>query len=80
MPTRRVIHRPDRLVTDDRQLIVLFGRDVDVGNALRIALGASALYRVVPGYETSRAVCVSAFLVTEEAEVGRLLADTTWDH
>lgn len=80
MPTRRVIHRPDRVVADDAQLIVRFGRDVDVQNALRIALGVSGLYRVVPGYEASGAVCVSAFLVANEDEAVMLLTDTTWDH
>jgi hypothetical protein len=80
VPPRRVIYRPDRDVSDDDQILVRFGRDADVAQALRVALGASPLYRAVPGYERAGAVCVSAFLVDDEADAVAILADTVWEH
>jgi hypothetical protein len=80
MPARRVIFRPDRAVSDSAQVLVRFGRDVDVPQALRVALGASPLYRVLPGFERAGAVCVSAFIVSDEADAVAMLADTVWDH
>lgn len=80
MPARRVIFRPDRAVSDDSQVLVRFGRDVDVPQALRAALGTSPLYRVLPGSERAGAVCVSAFIVSDEADAVAVLADTVWDH
>jgi hypothetical protein len=80
MPARRVIFRLDRAISDNSQVLVRFGRDVDVPQALRVALGASPLYRVLPGFERAGAVCVSAFIVRDEAEAVAILADTVWDH
>jgi hypothetical protein len=80
MPARRVIFRPDRAVSDDSQVLVRFGRDVDVPQALRVALGASPLYRVLPGFDRAGAVCVSAFIVRDEVDAVAILADTVWDH
>ncbi|MGH9106236.1 MAG: hypothetical protein ACRDZX_10445 [Acidimicrobiales bacterium] len=80
MATRRVIYRPDRAVSDDAQLVVRFGRDVDEAQALRLALVASPLYKAVPGFERAGALCVSAFFVADEADAVALLEDTTWDH
>ena len=51
MPTRRVIHRPDRGIDDAQQLLVRFGQDTDVAQALRLALISSRLYSSLPGYE-----------------------------
>ena len=64
----------------DDQTLVRFGRDVDVAQALRVALGASPLHREVPGYERAGAVCVSAFLVDDEADAVAILADKVWEH
>ena len=61
-------------------MLVRFGRDVDVPQALRVALGASPLYRVLPGPERAGAVCVPAFIVNDEADGVAILADTVWDH
>lgn len=72
--------RADREPTDDRQILVRFGRDVDVAQALRVALVASPLHRSVPAYERGGAICVSAFLVRDEADARQLLTDTLWDH
>lgn len=80
MPTRRVIHRPDRDIGDAQQLLVRFGQDTDVAQALRLALINSRLYRSLPGYEDRGAVCVSAFLVEDELDGRRLLRDVMWDH
>jgi len=34
----------------------------------------------VPGFERVGTVCVSAFLVTDEADPAAFLVDTTWGH
>ncbi|MGH9039109.1 MAG: hypothetical protein ACRDZ3_02655 [Acidimicrobiia bacterium] len=78
MPTRRVIYRPDRDVGDAQQLLVRFGQDTDVAQALRLALISSRLYRALPGYEHGGAVCVSAFLIEDEADAQRMLSDVLW--
>lgn len=80
MATRRVIHRPDRVLDDDAQLLVRFGQDVDVAQALRVALAALPLYRQVPGLEHAGAVCVSTFIVRDDADARAILVDTVWDH
>ena len=79
MPTRRVIHRPDRDIGDAQQLLVRFGQDTDVAQALRLALISSGLYRALPGYEDRGAVCVSAFLVENESDARRMLSDVVWE-
>lgn len=80
MPTRRVIHRPDRVIQDAQQLLVRFGQDTDVAQALRLALIGSHLYRDVPGYEEGGAICVSAFLVQSESDAQTMLEDVVWAH
>jgi hypothetical protein len=80
MPARRVIHRPDRVIDDTRQLLVRFGQDTDVDQALRLALIGSQLYRDVPGHEEHGAICVSAFLVESESDARGMLKDVVWAH
>lgn len=80
MLTRRVIHRPDRGIRNAQQLLVRFGQDTDVAQALRLALIGSHLYRALPGYEDCGAICVSAFLVENESDARRLLRDVVWEH
>jgi hypothetical protein len=79
MPIRRVIHRPDRDIGDAQQLLVRFGQDTDVAQALRLALISSGLYRALPGYEDRGAVCLSAFLVENESDARRMLSDVVWE-
>jgi hypothetical protein len=80
MATRRVVHRPDRVVEDAQQLLVRFGQDADVAQALRLALISSHLYGEIPGYEPLGAICVSAFLVESESEARTMLEDVIWGH
>lgn len=80
MPTRRVIHRPDRVVEDAQQLLVRFGQDTDVAQALRLALISSHLYREIPGYEVAGAIRVSAYVVESESEAKTMLEDVIWGH
>ncbi|MGH8992034.1 MAG: hypothetical protein ACRDYV_04915 [Acidimicrobiia bacterium] len=79
MPTRRVIYRPDRDIGDARQLLVRFGQDTDVAQALRLALISSHLYLTLPRYEDRGAVCVSAFLVEDESDARRMLCEVVWE-
>jgi len=84
MPTRKVIHRPDRVVQDAQQLLVRFGQDTDVAQALRLAL----IDRLAPlprrpgvrGARRDLPTCVSAFLVESESDAQRMLEDVVWAH
>jgi hypothetical protein len=71
---KRIRPRVDARLTGQTQLLVRFNDDHDPAMALRNALRDAALYRSVPGYESSGAITISVFVVADEREAHVLTA------
>jgi hypothetical protein len=75
---RRVVPRADREALDDQQLLLRMNDDRDVGNALKLALAFAPAYRALPGFESTGAVTVSCFEVSDEVEAQILVRGSRW--
>ena len=75
---RRVVPRADREALDDQQLLVRMNDDRDVGNALKLALAFAPAYRALRGFESTGAVTVSCFEVSDEVEARILVRGSRW--
>lgn len=71
---KKVRPRADARLTDHTQLLVRFNDDHDPAMTLRNALRDAALYRTVPGYQTSGAITISVFIVADQREAQVLTA------
>lgn len=52
--------------------------DRDIGNALKLALAFAPAYRALPGLESTGAVTVSCFEVSDEVEAEILVRGSRW--